>query len=682
MYLHVKTLSVLLLAVLLPLAHGTIVTELYDNTYVNDDWNRRHEVARATIEAELIDAGHDFTFHVYPNISDNAAAYKIMQEEAALGTELFIIHNTRFKEALGNISRDYPLMKFMTTPSVGVYGNYTYRIYGYLYQATWLAGITCGLMTKTNNVGVISLKFMRGSTSYNNAFALGAKFVNPSVQVYVAQIDDVTGVLQERKAAEVLAADYGIDCGLGGTLTTAYKMWDSLGVYSIGALGYDRYLGTDKTLFGTYYDFTEYYRKGLFGLANGTFPAGKSDTGVLDQVVKISGYSPVIPANIKRRIDMEYERVVNGSERIFCGSRVYPALNASTTCLTGPEALTMTQWYPVFINPRNVTYNDSIVYIIVEHDHPWAVVLQVLAGFCILVSIPMAALIIKYRDASRIRKRSPPFLVIIVAGNVLMYCSMFLTYGRPTAEKCLTLPWLFCIGFALTFGALLSKNFRIWQLFRNKTMQVFAITNLQLIFYGVAPTVGAMAIILLVWSTVAPYTPVIGRYGLTLAIDELNVRCFSAPVLPGITLGFSFVILLLNSIVAYQVSGVGAKSSDLDESKTLGFTVYITSIFGAAVVLAHFATANSFEQFTQVAIFNVVQLIVPSIVSFMIILRPLFPHWKNETLYEESIGSGRSGNGATASGRRTTATSNSSPHSSGHHASTPMGSIKHSVPPV
>ena len=214
---HRHTLIILVLLCSIYAASCTIiVTEFYDNTYVNDDWNRRHEVARAAVEEELIRAGHDFVFHVHANVSDSDAAYAIMVEEVAAGSQLFICHNTRFIPALKKIAFDHPTLLFLTTPSVGIYGaNNTYNLYGYLYQATWLGGIACGLMTKTNNVGVICPKYMRGLASFSGAFMAGAKYANPSVKVHIIQLDDVTGLLQERKAAEILALDNKVDCGLG-----------------------------------------------------------------------------------------------------------------------------------------------------------------------------------------------------------------------------------------------------------------------------------------------------------------------------------------------------------------------------------------------------------------------------------------------------------------------------------
>jgi len=641
--LHRRVASLPTVVVVLLLAAvvsaSTVVTELYDSTFVSDDWNRRHEVSRATVEAELVRLGYNFVFRPYSNVSDNAAAYEIMKREAA-DTDLFILHNTRFREAAGNISRDYPNMKFMTTPSVGIYGNYTYRIYGYLYQATWLAGITCGLMTKTNNVGLISLPFMRGAASYNNAFLLGAKFANPSVKVYVIQTDDVTGVLQERKAAELLTTEYKTDCNLGGTLASSYRRWDELNVYSIGTLGYDRYLGTDNTLFGAYYDFTSLYRKGLYGLANGSFPAGQIDWGTLGDVVNTGGYSPLIPVAVKRRIDVEYERIVNGSEKVFCGSRMSPPLNGTTTCLPESAIQTMVQWLPGFINPRNVTYNESITYIIIERDHPWAVVLQVLAAFSIVVCLLLALIVVVYRATRRIRIRAPVFMLIIILGCVLMFMTMFFLFGEPTVASCQLRPWLFLLGFGLAVGALVAKNVRIWRLFKNASMEVIAITNTQLAGYGVLPTLAIMATILIAWSVATPYVPVIGRFDADLAIYEFNIRCLSTESAPAIiALIFCLVLLAFGFTVAFYVKDVGELNVDVDESKQMGYAFSVTFIFGMAMIVVQFV--NAFDALIEVIIFSIVIYICPAIILALII-GPVAIMWKKGTLDEASVGSGSS----------------------------------------
>ncbi len=614
-------LGIILLSGCSTFCHGAVViTELYDNTYVNDDWNRRHEVARATVEAELIEMGYNFVFHPYPNVSDNAAAYEIMKQEAENGTQLFILHNTRFIQAAKNISAAYPQMRFITTPSVGVFGNYTYNIYGYLYQASWLAGITCGLMTETNNVGIISLKFMRGSVSYNNAFMLGAKYANPRVQVHIVQIDDVTGFLQERKAAEVLVQDYKCDCAMGGTLTSAYKRWDELGIYSIGALGYDRYIGTDMTLFGTYYDFTPFYREGLVGFANGTFPAGRADYGDLGQVVDLSGFSPKIPVDVKRRLDEEYRRVINGTEKIFCGNRVYPPMNSSTSCMDKMSIIRSTQWFPSLNNPRNVTYNDSISYIFIPYDHPWAVSLQLLTGFCMLITIPLAALVIYFRESRRVSRRSPIFLLLILLGSNIMWISVFLGYGDPTPASCQTMPWLFCIGFGLAYGAMVFKNVRIWILFQNSSMEAFGISNRELLLYGIAPVEIAMAIVLFGWTFGSPYRPVIGQFQQGIAVYEFNKRCMSDSPAPAIILVvLCFLLVLIGFIAAMRVKGVGKHSTDLDESEQLKYALSITLIFGMAMICVS-QFSSGYNAFYEIAVFNVVQFICGCVPTGFIVM--------------------------------------------------------------
>jgi hypothetical protein len=487
-------------------------------------------------------------------------------------------------------------------------------------------------MTKTNRVGVLSMSTKKGQVAYSNSFLLGVKYVNPSAQVYIVKTDAVADPIQEKKGAEILAKEHGTDCHLGGTLSAGFKVWSDLGLYSIGGGGgFDRFLGTDNTLFGTYYDFTSLYRKALYGFANGTYPAGKVDWASLDDGVKVGAFSPLIPPEIKRRIALEYDKVVNGTEKIFCGQRLSPPRSNASDCLTPFETRAMPQWYPAFINPRNVTYNESIEFIIIDYDHPLAVSFELLSAFTIMVvCIPLALLVLVHREKRTVKIRSPVFLLIILLGCVMMLASIFSFFGKPTVSTCQLRHWLFCLGYAIAVGAMVSKNVRIWILFKNSSMEIIAITNLQLLLYGVIPSTAAMGIIMIVWSAVTPYVPVIDRFQAGLEIQEFNIRCLSSssgPAIAALVLGLG--LLVFGYLVTYQVKEVGKKIADADESKQMGYALSVTFIFGMAMLVVQFV--NAFVAQTELVIFSVVAYICPVIITTLIV-GPVAWKWKQGTL--------------------------------------------------
>jgi len=75
----------------------------------------------------------------------------------------------------------------------------------------------------------------------------------------------------------------------------------------------------------------------------------------------------------------------------------------------------------------------------------------------------------------------------------------------PTVDSCYAYPWLLGMGFAIMFGGLFAKTWRLWRLFSTKSLKAQVITN-STVFIGVAGFVLPMAIFLIIWSSVDGFT--------------------------------------------------------------------------------------------------------------------------------------------------------------------------------
>ena len=110
------------------------------------------------------------------------------------GYDLVFGHGFEFQDAAKRVGPDYPRTIFIVTSGSSVAANVAGIEFGFA-DASYLAGMLAGSMTKTNVIGVIGgteLPPVRGSFS---AFTLGAKTVNPKVAVltsYVGNWDDVS----------------------------------------------------------------------------------------------------------------------------------------------------------------------------------------------------------------------------------------------------------------------------------------------------------------------------------------------------------------------------------------------------------------------------------------------------------------------------------------------------------
>jgi hypothetical protein len=123
-----------------------------------------------------------------------------------------------------------------------------------------------------------------------------------------------------------------------------------------------------------------------------------------------------------------------------------------------------------------------------------------------LILVGSLLIVIRYRRDLLIHASSPLFLSFILMGIIMVITANYIWLGDQTMGSCIAQKYLLYLGFALAFGSLLVKNWRIYSLFNDQSMQIIKITNAQLVGY-VAAIVSAFLILLILWAAIDPPRP-------------------------------------------------------------------------------------------------------------------------------------------------------------------------------
>jgi basic membrane protein A and related proteins len=156
---------------------------------------------------------------------------------AAQGYDLVFAHGFEFQEPAERVSADYPRTVFIVTSGRRTRGNVSPLIFR-LEEASYLAGMVAGSLTKTNVLGFIGgIKLPPIDAAYHG-WVNGAKAVNPAVrsrQVYLNSFDDAAA---GREAALALIAA-GVDMFHHNADAAALGVFQAVkghpGVYVFGA---------------------------------------------------------------------------------------------------------------------------------------------------------------------------------------------------------------------------------------------------------------------------------------------------------------------------------------------------------------------------------------------------------------------------------------------------------------
>lgn len=131
------------------------------------------------------------------------------RQYGAQGYDLVIGHGFEFQDAAKRVGPDFPHTVYITTSGTTYGGNVGGIAFAFA-DASYLAGILAGRMTRTDTIGVIGGTELPPVKESFEAFASGAKSVKPSITIltsYIGNWDDVSAGKEQALAQIERGAD-------------------------------------------------------------------------------------------------------------------------------------------------------------------------------------------------------------------------------------------------------------------------------------------------------------------------------------------------------------------------------------------------------------------------------------------------------------------------------------------
>ena len=153
----------------------------YEKTHRTSGWTYSHELGRLYLENVF--PGRVET-KAYENVIAGENDLEKMEEAIADGYNMLFTTTPVMAPASLKIAATHPEIKILNC-SLNISHPTLRTYYARMYEAKFLAGVIAGSMTATNKIGYIADYPIFGMTANINAFALGAKMVNPNAKVYL-----------------------------------------------------------------------------------------------------------------------------------------------------------------------------------------------------------------------------------------------------------------------------------------------------------------------------------------------------------------------------------------------------------------------------------------------------------------------------------------------------------------
>ena len=191
-------------------------------------WSFAHDLGRKYLEENVENVETTYL----ESVSDVDAEARI-RDLAEQGYDIIFTTSASFRDATAAVAPEYPdiifenCSGFLTSENMGSY-------FGRMEQGKYLAGVVAGLTTQTNKIGYVAPIQIPEIIRLMNAVELGARSVNPDVELEVVWIGNWFDVPAETAAVESMV-DAGVDVIFTGTDTTVPVVTaDAQGVWSVG----------------------------------------------------------------------------------------------------------------------------------------------------------------------------------------------------------------------------------------------------------------------------------------------------------------------------------------------------------------------------------------------------------------------------------------------------------------
>jgi simple sugar transport system substrate-binding protein len=297
-------------------------------------WSYQHDQGRLGVEAHFGDAV-DTTY--VENVAEGADAERAIRALAQAGHDLIFTTSFGFMNATARVAKDYPDITFMHATGYQRGGNLgTYL--SSTYEGRYVTGAAAAMVTESNVIGYIGSYAIPEVIRDINAVYLGAKSVNPDVEIRVVWVNTWFDPAREADAANTLM-DQGADVVASHTdspapLTAAERR----GNWGVGQASDMSEYGPEAHLLSVVNDWAPYYIRTVQEVMDGTWQPEDYWGGMAENVIQIIEPSDRLTDEQQASLDQLIADISSGAVHPFTG----PLSDQSGT-LRYPEGQVMTK---------------------------------------------------------------------------------------------------------------------------------------------------------------------------------------------------------------------------------------------------------------------------------------------------------------------------------------------------
>ena len=297
-------------------------------------WSYQHDLGRLAVEEHF---GDEVETTYVENVSEGADAERTIRRLAQAGNDVIFTTSFGFMNPTARVAEQYPDVTFLhatgykQAENLGTYLSVTY-------EGRYVTGVAAGQVTETNTLGYIASFPIPEVIRDINAVYLGAKSVNPDIELKVVWANTWFDPAKEADAANALM-DQGADVIVQHTDSPAPLLAaEKRGNWGVGQASDMRKFGGDAHLLSVVNDWAPYYIDTVQAVMDGTWESGDYWGGISEDVIQIVGISDRLTEEQRAKVDETIAAIDSGELHPFTGP-----LKDQSGELRVPEGVSMTR---------------------------------------------------------------------------------------------------------------------------------------------------------------------------------------------------------------------------------------------------------------------------------------------------------------------------------------------------
>ncbi len=276
-------------------------------------WTLAHDRGRQAIDAlPFVETAYT------ESVPEGAEAERTINQYVRNGYNLIFTTSFGYMDPTINVAATAPDVTFMHCSGFKVADNVgTY--FGRMYQPRYLSGIVAGMMTESNIIGYVAAHPIPEVIRGINAFALGARSVNPEAEVRVIWTQTWFDPAKEREAAESLL-DVGADVIAQHQDTPGpQQAAEERGKFSIGYNEDMSSFAPAAHLTAPIWDWSVIYERVANEVNDGTWSSYQYWGGLEDGVVGLAPFNDAVPQEVRDAVEAKRAMIASGEWDVFTG---------------------------------------------------------------------------------------------------------------------------------------------------------------------------------------------------------------------------------------------------------------------------------------------------------------------------------------------------------------------------